>query len=245
MKKAMLFAAGLGTRLRPLTNDRPKALVELDGQTLLERNIRLLKVNGIEELVINVHHFAEKVMEFVKAKDNFGLQIHFSDECEELLETGGGLMKAQPFLEGEEPFVVMNSDLLTNIDLKKMYAFHQEHGGLATLAVRKRASSRKLLFDTKGLLCGWRNEKTRETRQSRVAAEAIPYGFSGIHIINPRIFQLIRQKGAFSITALYLELAKTEEIYAYPHHQDLWFDVGKPDTLKAAREFLEHQKNKI
>lgn len=237
----MLFAAGLGTRLRPLTNDRPKALVELNGQTLLERNILLLKKHGIEELVINVHHFADKLMEFVQSKDYFGLEVHFSDEREELLETGGGLKKAENWLKGEEPFVVMNSDLVTDIDLKKMFNFHQQHQGLATLAVRQRESSRKLLFDREGRLCGWRNEKTRETRQARPADDAIPYGFSGIHIINPRLFQLIQQEGAFSITPLYLELAKTEDIFAYPHDQDIWFDVGKLDTLSAAKKILAKQ----
>lgn len=242
MKKAILFAAGLGTRLRPLTNDRPKALVEINGQTLLERNILLLKKHGIEELVVNVHHFAEQVMEFVKSKDSFGLDVHFSDEREELLETGGGLKKAEKWLKGEKPFVVMNSDLVTDIDLKKMFNFHQEHQGLASLAVRQRESSRKLLFDRKGRLCGWRNEKTRETRQARAADDALPYGFSGIHIINPRIFQLIEQEGAFSITPLYLELAKTEDIFAYPHDQDMWFDVGKPHSLALAKDFLAQKK---
>lgn len=235
---AMLFAAGLGTRLRPLTNDKPKALVELNGKTLLERAILYLKSFGIDKLVINIHHFGDKVLDFLAANNNFGCTIYISDERGELLETGGGLQKAAPLL-GQQPFVVYNTDVITNLDIKAMYQAHLKEDALVTLAVRERETSRYLLFTGSGQLCGWRNKQTGELKLSK-ATKSIPkeYAFSGIHVISPKLFDLMEQKGKFSITTTYLRLAETERILAYPHQTDYWFDLGKPERLEEASIFL-------
>lgn len=239
---AMLFAAGLGTRLAPLTNNKPKALVELNGKPLLEHAILYLKSFGIQTLVINVHHFADKILDFLAANDNFGCTIHISDERAELLETGGGLQKAAPLL-GQRSFVVYNTDVTTNLDLKAMYQVHLKQDALATLAVRDRKTSRYLLFDSTRQLCGWKNIQTGENKVCRVS-KYLPkaYAFSGIHIINPKLFDLMEQKGKFSITTTYLRIAETERIIAYPHQEDYWFDLGKPERLEQASTFLTNLK---
>ncbi|MCP4439885.1 MAG: nucleotidyltransferase family protein [Aureispira sp.] len=237
---AMLFAAGLGTRLRPLTNDRPKALVELNGKTLLERAILHLKSFGIQTIVINIHHFGAKVLDFLAAHNNFGCTIHISDEREQLLETGGGLQKAAPLL-GKQPFIVYNTDVISNLDIKAMYQAHLAQGALATLAVRNRDTSRYLLFNEQLELCGWENINTKEQKIVRGSQFPLnPFAFSGIHVIEPKLFDLMEQKGKFSITTTYLRLAKTERILAYPHNDDYWYDLGKPERLEKASNFLNN-----
>lgn len=242
MKKAMIFAAGLGSRLRPLTNHQPKALVNVADQPLLEHCVEHLVQYGVEELVINVHHFAKQLMDFVEEKDNWGLTIHFSDERDELLETGGGLLKAKAWLQGDAPFVVINADILSNINLAEMLAFHQQQQAMVTLAVRDRESSRKLLFSEDSQLAGWRNEKTDEERWARRAEKVKAYGFSGIQIIEPAFLELIEQRGKFSIIEPYLQLAAVHKIVAYPHDADYWFDVGKPHTYESAQAFFASSK---
>lgn len=236
--KAMIFAAGLGTRLRPLTNDRPKALVELHGKTLLQHAIEHLKSFGIRDIVVNIHHFGAKVLEVLANNQNFGCNIIISDERAMLLETGGGLLKAQEHFKGEEALVVYNVDVLSNIDLLEMLHYHQQNNALATLATRSRESSRYLLFNEQLELCGWTNTKTKAVKHVRPAKNRQQYAFSGIHIIHPKLLSLITQKGKFSITDTYLELAEQHKIIAYPHDQDYWFDVGKPERLEAASVFL-------
>jgi NDP-sugar pyrophosphorylase family protein len=236
--KAMIFAAGLGTRLRPLTNDRPKALVEVLGKTLLQHAIEHLKRFGITDIVINIHHFGERVLEVLESNQNFGCNIIISDERAALLETGGGLLNAKAHFEGEGALVIYNVDVLSNIDLLEMRQYHQENKALATLATRSRESSRYLLFNEHQELCGWTNTKTKAIRHVRPANSIQQYAFSGIHIIKPALLELITQEGKFSITDTYLDLAAQHKIIAYPHDQDYWFDVGKPERLAAATTFL-------
>lgn len=234
----MIFAAGLGTRLRPLTNDRPKALVEVLGKTLLQHAIEHLKKVGITDIVVNIHHFGEKVLEILSNNQNFGCNIIISDERAMLLETGGGLLKAKNHFKGAKAIVIYNVDVLSNINLLEMLHYHQENKALATLATRSRESSRYLLFNEHEELCGWTNTKTKEVKHVRLANKIQEYAFSGIHIINPTFLELITQEGKFSITDTYLELARQHKIIAYPHDKDYWFDVGKPERLKAASDFL-------
>lgn len=234
INKAMLFAAGLGTRLHPLTKDRPKALVELAGKPLLERAILQLKKSGIHELVINVHHFAEMIENFLKEKNNFGLRIYLSDEREQLLETGGGLLKAKHWFEND-PFLAMNTDVVSDIDLKTLISAHFTNKAIATLAIRQRKTSRYLLFDENLQLLGWENTKTGVRKMSRPVKEYTPYGFSGIQIIHPKLFDYMpEQLDKFSIIDTYLTAAKSEVVKGFCHDEDVWFDVGKPAQLQAA-----------
>lgn len=237
--KAMIFAAGLGTRMQPLTLNRPKALIEINGRTLLERNILYLKSGGITEIVINVHHFAAQIEDFIAKNAQFGIKIHISDEKDAVLETGGGLLRARPFLAGEEDFLVMNVDILTDLSLRDFIAFHQtQANALATLAVTHRNSSRALLFDADNQLKGWKNDKTQEQILIDTENTLEAFAFSGLHIISPRIFDLIQQDGKFSIITTYLDLAKTQAIYGYNHSEGKILDVGKPEAIAIAAELF-------
>lgn len=262
----MLFAAGLGTRLRPLTNDRPKALVEVNGITLLEVAIRRLKAAGCRELIVNVHHFAEQVIDFIEKNRQFGIQIAISDERGQLLDTGGGLKKAAWFFDDGQPFLVCNADVLTDMDLAHFYQKHIESTAIATLAVRRRSTSRYFLFDEKMHLCGWQNAKTGEEKlavgswqlaassQQMADKEAnipshlipayLPYAFSGLHAISPALFNWMPAgDGPFSIIDVYLEAAQTGLILGHDHSTDEWLDVGKPEALPAAADFLKKNRN--
>jgi len=222
--KAMVLAAGLGTRLRPLTNDRPKALVEVAGRSLLEIALARLREFGINDVIINVHHFADSVIEYLKSKNNFGMHLEISRE-DVLLDTGGGLKKAGWFFEGGEPFVLHNVDVISTIDLVRMLQFHNDNGALATLAVQDRKTSRPLLFDDQLRLCG------RAESGSGLA-------FSGVHIISPRILDLIEEEGIFSIITSYINLAQRgEKIMGFRADKYRWRDLGKLEDLeKAASE---------
>jgi len=222
--KAMVLAAGLGTRLRPLTNSRPKALVELGGRTLLEITLTRLKTYDIHDVIINVHHFADMVIDYLKANNNFGMQIEISRE-DVLLDTGGGLKKAGWFFESktDEPFVLHNVDIITNIDLKRMLEFHVQNHALATLAVQDRNTSRYLLFDAHNRLCG-----RSPTRHAQLQS----LGFAGIHVISPRIIPMMGREEVFSIIARYLDLAMGgEKMMAFRADEYSWKDVGKPENL--------------
>ncbi|MCB0650599.1 MAG: nucleotidyltransferase family protein [Saprospiraceae bacterium] len=235
--KAIIFAAGLGTRLRPLTDTRPKALIEINGVPLLEIAVRKLIKNGCLDIIINVHHFGEQIIDFLKTNDNFGINIAISDERDLLLDTGGGLKKAAWFLH-DEPFMAINSDILTDMDFKAFYEIHCRSNALATLAVRDRASSRYLQFDQENKLCGWKNIKTGEVRASRDTESPRHLAFSGIQVIHPDIFKLMPDESKFSIIDVYLEAAKKYDILAYPHDEDLWLDVGKPEALEKGRSLF-------
>jgi NDP-sugar pyrophosphorylase family protein len=223
--KAMVLAAGLGTRLRPLTDNRPKALVEVAGRTLLEITLARLRDFGIRDVIINVHHFADMVVEYLKANGNFGMRLEVSRE-EVLLDTGGGLKKAGWFFGDDEPFILHNVDVISTIDLRRMVEFHNANEALATLAVQDRQTSRPLLFDEKLQLCG------RGT-----GSHGKLLAFSGIHVVSPRLLKIMTEEGVFSIIASYLNLAaRGEKILGFRADEYSWHDLGKPDDLKKAAE---------
>jgi N-acetyl-alpha-D-muramate 1-phosphate uridylyltransferase len=238
--KALLFAAGLGTRLKEETQNKPKALVRLAGKPLLQHAIEHLRKFGIKELTINVHHFAEQIITFIAENNSFGIQIHISDERDELLDTGGGLKKASEFLSGTEPILIYNVDVISDLDLNELLNYHLQHDALATLVVRSRQTSRYLMFDQNLQLTGWKNYSNGETRISRpdTFPESQPLAFSGIHLVQPKILDLITEKGKFSIMDLYLRLAKTSTIKAFVDQSELWMDLGKPEQLVAAEEIF-------
>lgn len=236
--KALIFAAGKGTRLKPFTDRHPKALVLVNGISLLERNIKYLQSFGINKFVINIHYFGDQILKFLKKNHNFGCEIQISDEYIELLETGGGLLFARQFLENEEDFLIMNVDILTNLDLNKFIKFHQFRKEMVTLAVSDRKSSRKLLFDENQILKGWKNIETGEQRSTEFNKNFKELSFSGIHCMKSEFFKLIRRQGKFSITEEYLDLMKMINIIGYQHNADL-IDVGKPESiLEAEKLFL-------
>lgn len=236
--KAMLFAAGLGTRLKPFTDSSPKALAEVNGKTLLEHSITYLQKHGIYEVIINVHHFADRIIETLKDNNNFGSKVTISDERTELLETGGGLKKASHFFEWGEPFVVMNVDVMTNLDLGKMIKAHIDGAAMATLAVMKRNSSRQLLFDDHMILCGWTNNNTGEQRIAREVTWMQPFAFTGIQVLSPTILSM-PFTGKFSLIDVYLHFAKTDIIKGYDHTGNIFIDVGKPESLEQAGYLFE------
>jgi NDP-sugar pyrophosphorylase family protein len=238
--KAMILAAGLGTRLRPLTDERPKALVTVAGRTLLEIALARLRAFGVREVIVNAHHYAEMIAEYLKANGNFGMRIELSRE-EELLDTGGGLKKAAYFFSGsQEPFIVHNVDVISTIDLARMMRFHTEKKALATLAVQERESSRQLLFDEQGLLYGRRAGRNAEAEFVRPAREAQALAFCGIHVLSPQIFAKINEEGAFSIIDAYLRLAaQGEKIVAYRADDCYWRDLGRPESVLQATQELD------
>lgn len=237
----MIFAAGLGTRLQPHTNDRPKALVEVGGKTLLQHVIERLKNAGVSELVINVHHFADKVESYLENKQNFGLKIHISDERDLLLDTGGGLKKARQYLDGNAPFIVHNTDILTDFDLQKMYKESLNNQAIATLAVRNRETSRYLLFSEKTKkLTGWKNIKTGAIKNARPSKNPLSLAFSGVSVLHPRIFDFMLKESTFSIIPVLLKAAETEDIFSFQHDDSFWLDVGKLPALAEAEAFLKN-----
>jgi NDP-sugar pyrophosphorylase family protein len=244
--KAMILAAGLGTRLRPLTDQRPKALVEINGRTLLEITLGRLRSFGVSEVIINVHHFADMVAEYLRANDNFGMEIEISRE-EVLLDTGGGLKKAAHFfLQGsnraDEPFILHNVDVLSTIDLGRMVQFHNEHRSLATLAVQHRDTSRYLLFDGRLQLRG-RRTKNEQPDIVRTADSLQALAFSGIHVVSPRMLAMLAEDGAFSIIAAYLRLASLgEKISGFPADEYYWLDLGKPENVEQAADDLKQKR---
>ena len=235
----MIFAAGLGTRLQNETITKPKALVEIGGKPLLQRAIEKLKNEGISEIVVNVHHFSDLVISFIKEKD-FGIPVHISDETENLLDTGGGLKKAARFFVGAEPVLVYNVDIISNMNFSQLIAEHRKSGALVTLVVRNRETQRYFKFDAEKRLVGWINRKTGETKvsNSENLDKAIEMAYSGIHIFNPEIFPLMPETDHFSVADFYLELAKTQKIMGFYDDSDLWMDVGKPEQLMEARKLF-------
>jgi NDP-sugar pyrophosphorylase family protein len=246
--KAMVLAAGLGTRLRPLTNDRPKALVEVAGRTLLEITLTRLRTSGIQDVIVNVHHYADMMVDYLKAANSFGMHIEISRE-EILLDTGGGLKKAAWFLSdnsgADTPFVLHNVDVISNIDLPRMVQLHTENKALATLAVQKRTTSRYLLFDEQLQLCGRRTVSEQKTEMVCPSQRTSEFAFTGIHIISPRIFPLLKEEGVFSIIPAYLRLAgpglagQGEKIMAFPANEYYWRDLGKPENIKQAEKDIQ------
>jgi NDP-sugar pyrophosphorylase family protein len=236
--KAFILAAGLGTRLYPYTTDKPKALVELNGITLLERAIRKVSELELSEIIINIHHFGDKIIDFLKEKQNFNLPIVISDERDQLLDTGGAILKAHHLLGDEEPFLVYNVDVLSSMDLAELLACHNKMGGLATMSVRERMTDRYLVFNHEMLLSGWRNIKTGEEILVRNDKSLKDFAFSGIQIVQPEIFSKITESGKFSIIQMYLRLAKNESIYGYHDLSERWMDLGRPDQLAKAKNII-------
>jgi MurNAc alpha-1-phosphate uridylyltransferase len=235
--RAMILAAGLGTRFKPWTDRHPKALAMVNGKSLLQRNIEYLQQYGIRELVVNVHHFADQIMDAIDAHKGWGSEIIVSDESKEVLETGGGLKKAAGWLGGG-PFLLMNVDILTDLDLGTLIGDHVKHRPLATLAVTDRTTSRYFLFDEGQRLCGWRNKKTGEEKIARRPGGLIEKAFSGIHIIEPAIFPLMRREGKFSMVDAYLDLAATQKIRGFDHSRSKLIDVGKPESVEQAERLF-------
>jgi MurNAc alpha-1-phosphate uridylyltransferase len=244
--KAMILAAGLGTRLKPFTDSHPKALVVVNGKTLLQRNIEYLAGFGIRDVIVNVHHFANQVKKIIAKNNGFGSNITISDESDAILETGGGLKKAGWFFtDSKLPFVVINVDVLTDLDLEEMIDQHKKLQPLATLAVTSRKTSRYFLFDEMPNLCGWKNEKTGEQKISREAVSYSEKAFSGIHVISPEIFSLIKISALppgigdkFSMVDVYLEFAKTHAISAFDHSNTKFIDIGKPENIAKAEKLF-------
>jgi NDP-sugar pyrophosphorylase family protein len=245
--KAMILAAGLGTRLRPLTNDRPKALVTVAGQTLLEIALLRLRCCGVREVIVNVHHFAEMVIDYLKANDNFGMRIEISRE-EALLDTGGGLKKAAWFfLENvstePQPFLLHNADVISTIDLERMVQFHTERKALATLAVQERKTTRALLFDKQQRLCGRSVARGGNAEWAWPCDDAEGLAFSGIHVLSPRIFAQLTEVGAFSIIDAYIRLAgHGEKVVGFRADDAYWRDLGRPESLVEAERDLADGK---
>lgn len=241
--KAMVLAAGLGTRLRPLTDSRPKALVELNGRALLEVTLTRLRDFGVTDVIVNVHHFADMVVDYLAAKQNFRMRIEISREDDLLLDTGGGLKKAAWFFPqdaGDEPFLLHNVDVVSDIDLAQMVEFHRSTHALATLAVQERKSSRQLLFDEEGLLCGRRFEKEGRTELARQAEPLLPLAFCGIHVISSRLLSMMSEDGAFSIIETYLRVAAGDEkVVAFRADGAHWRDLGTVESLEQAANELD------
>jgi NDP-sugar pyrophosphorylase family protein len=235
--KAMILAAGLGTRFKPWTDKHPKALALVNGKSLLERNLVYLQSFGIKEVLVNVHHFADQIREAIIINDGWGSNIHISDESGEVLETGGGLKKAVSFFD-QGSFILMNADILTDLDLNAMISFHNEKKPLVTLAVTDRQSSRYFLFDKNERLSGWRNTKTGEEKISIPGKELREKAFSGIHMISPEIFPLMHRQGKFSIVDVYLELTGTHSILGFDHSGSKFMDVGRPEAVFIAEKLF-------
>ena len=236
--QAMIFAAGLGTRFKPWTDKHPKALALVNGKSLLQRNVEYLQQYGITDVVVNVHHFADQLIEAIENNKGWGSRITISDERDEVLETGGGLKKASPILRSEN-IVIINADILTDMDLKLMSDYHQREQPLATLAVTDRTTSRYFLFDTNNIMCGWRNSKTGEEKICLKTIHFIPKAFSGIHIISNKLLPLLTQEGKFGIVDVYLELSKTHIIKSFDHSGSHFVDVGKPESVAIAEQLFK------
>lgn len=228
----MILAAGKGTRLLPLTEHIPKALVKIQGIPLLQHAIMYLRFFGVNEIIINVHHLADKIIEFIAAHNSFGIRIEISHEKDNLLDTGGGLYNARWFFNDNKPFFLVTSDVITNLNLEELYHFHLEKKPLATLAVKQRQTTRELMFDDQYNLCGWHNSMTDETLRVNKSDCYRMIAFSTVHVIDPALFDLVTENGAFSMTDLYLKLAKHHTIKGFEHNESLWYECGRIENLE-------------
>ena len=236
--KAMIFSAGLGTRFKPWTDKHPKALAIINGKSLLQRNIEFLQQYGIKDVIVNVHHFADQIVDTVKKNKGWGSNVVISDETDKVLETGGGLLKAKELFTPGEKFITCNVDILTDLDISKLIAFYEKHKPLISFAVSNRKTSRNFLFDKQDRLCGWINTVTGEQRISVESPDLIQKGYSCIVIFEYDVFRLMPFTGKFSLTDMYLELARNHTILGYDHTGDKWIDVGKPDSVTVAESLF-------
>lgn len=234
----MILAAGIGSRLKELTSNTPKALIKIKDKTLLEIVIKKLKSHGIEDIIINIYHYAQQIMDFSKENNNFGINLTFSQE-KELLDTGGGLKKASWFFEGERMFLLHNVDVISDIDLKELEKLHNSNSAAATIAVRSRKTSRYFLFDCQNQLCGWKNKNTGEQKIVIKSNQNLaPLSFMGIHVISPQLFDYFPKENKFSIVDFYLNIAKKQKILGYQADKFSWIDCGKPENLKEAEKLF-------
>jgi MurNAc alpha-1-phosphate uridylyltransferase len=236
--KAMIFAAGLGTRFKPWTDSHPKALAMVNGKSLLQRNVEYLQQYGISDLVVNVHHFSDQVIEAIEQHDGWGSNIVISDERDELLETGGGLLKARALLESGEPFLTLNADILTKLPIDQLIAHHQQHHALISLAVSNRESSRNFLFDESMKLSGWQNNKTGEEIIVNNHMPLHPMAYNCVAVFDPAVFDLIPQRGKFSLTTTFLSLAEKHLVSGFDCSADAFIDVGKPESVVEAERMF-------
>jgi NDP-sugar pyrophosphorylase family protein len=246
--RAMILAAGLGTRLKPFTDHHPKALAIVNGKSLLQRNIEYLQQYGIYEVVVNVHHFADQIIDAVEKNNGWGSVVTISDETDEVLETGGGLVRVKNYFIEEERWILMNADILTDLPLDRMIAadeiFEAKAEGdlVATLAVTNRTTSRNLIFNTAGTLCGWKNNTTSEEKWANPLKDkstAVPKAFSGIHIVHQAFFDAVQLSGKFSMIDAYLQLAQHYAIHYFDHSDGILLDVGKPESLEKANSLFK------
>ena len=235
---AMIFAAGLGTRFKPWTDSHPKALAVVNGKSLLQRNIEYLQSYGIRNVIINVHHFASQVIAAIDQNAGWGSNILISDESEQVLETGGGLLKARPLLLNNQPFITLNADFLTDLNLNNLINFHQNRKGIISFGITNRKSTRNFLFDIDNRLCGWMNSNTGEKRMAIEKPDLRPMAYSCVVVFEPTIFGLIPQRGKFSLVDTYLSLAADYPIYGYDHSGDKLVDVGKPESVAIAERLF-------
>jgi len=234
----MIFAAGLGTRFKPWTDSHPKALAIINGKSLIQRNVEYLRRYGIDNVVVNVHHFADQLILAINQNKGWGSQIQISDESNQVLETGGGLKKAKPLLNADI-IVIINADILTDLDLQAMINHHLQSKAISTLAVTNRKTSRYFLFDENGVLGGWRNTQTGEEIISRPAANYFPKAFSGIHVISRELLEHLKKEGKFGIVDVYLELSRSHIIQSFDHSGNKFIDVGKPEAVAIAESLFE------
>lgn len=240
--QSMIFSAGLGTRFKPWTDKHPKALAIVNGKTLLQRNIEYLQQYGITEVIVNVHHFANQIEEAVEQNKGWGSTIKISDERNELLDTGGGLLQAKHLFRPGERFLTCNVDILTDLDIRKLLAFHAEKNALISFGVTRRPTSRKLLFDEDNRLCGWRN---RSTGNERIAIHGTTFqekAYSCVVVCEYAVFRLMEEagfSGKFSLIDVYLALAADHPIMGYDHTGDRWVDVGRPESVEVAERLFE------
>ena len=239
--KAMIFAAGTGTRLKPITDEIPKALVPVGGLPMLEHIILKVKAAGFMHIVINIHHFGEQIIDFLSSRSNFGLTIDISDERGYLLDTGGGIKQASRFLDGDEAFLVHNADIFSDVDLRAMYQSHVSSNSLATLLVSRRPSARQLLFNKEEWLCGWRNRQTGEVKSALPKfdpSQHIEYAFGGVHVISPDIFRLMEEwTGKFSIINFYLSICSFHPIRFYTEETIRLIDAGTTQGIEEAEQW--------
>jgi len=237
--KAFIPAAGLGTRLGPFTKEKPKALIEVNGKTMLELTVERLKKQGIRQFMLNVHHFSQQVIQYLENKNNFGVEIKISDESAELLDTGGAIQKAADFFQGTEPVLVHNVDVISEVDFSQLEKYHSSKKALATLCVRKRKSSRALLFNDEMELTGWTNKHTNQFKWvTHPVSNFRSFAYSGIYLANPAFATLLPFTGKFSIIDAWLEMAEREKIIGYLDESALWFDLGTPEKIREAEKVL-------
>jgi len=234
--KAMIFAAGLGTRFKPWTDSHPKALAPVNGKPLLQRNIEYLQQYGIDEVVVNVHHFPDQIIDAIDQNKGWGSKIHISDERDEVLETGGGLARASSFFSDADLVITVNADILTDLDLAAMISYHQRSNSLITLAVMKRESSRYLLFSADMQLGGWKNIKTGEQIISVPGKELFEFAFSGLAVFDIQVFLEMRMEGKFSLLEVFLDLCQRETVKGFDHSGSRFIDVGKPGSREEAEK---------